>query len=78
MPENRERCCGSVDMSKLGRCRRCLILATSLSVVSWAVYAIVRQRLSLPWLTAGVMIYSCLLSLLLLAHLIAFFVKQRE
>lgn len=74
----RKRCCGELDLSQFGRCMHCVVLATMLTVLSWTGFFVVRQNFPSPWLSATVMIFSCLFSLLLLAHAIAFFGKREK
>jgi cobalamin biosynthesis protein CobD/CbiB len=71
-------CCGDIDLSKLGRCRYCVGLAAFLTIVSWTAHYFVRHKFALPLLNWAILIFACLVSLLLLAHVVAFFSKNRK
>jgi len=60
----------------MGRCQYCIVLATILTVLSWAGFFVVRRNFALPWLSMAIMIFGCLVSLLLLTHVVAFFARE--
>jgi hypothetical protein len=56
----------------------CVGLATILTFLSWTGFVVVTKNFYWPWLSMALLIFSCLFSLLLLAHTIAFFVRQKK
>ncbi len=73
---NKKKCCGEVDLSNLGRCKFCIVLAIILTLVSWAAYALVNKYFAIYWLSVVIFVFACLFSLLLLAHTLAFFTNK--
>jgi hypothetical protein len=70
------RCCGNVDLSNLGRCMRCVVLAAFLTLLAWTGFVLVRRHLPLPWLSAALFGFASLFTLLLLAHAGAFLARE--
>ena len=64
-------CCGDADLSKLGRCSKCLWWALLLTLMSWSGFFWIRHVWRQPWLLAVMAIYASLFSLLFVAHVIA-------
>lgn len=73
-----QRCCGEIDLSKMGRCGYCVALATVLAALSWGALFFVRQKFPSTWLQAATIVLASLFSLLLLAHVLAFFVRPKK
>jgi hypothetical protein len=77
MAANTSRCCGEIDLSQLGRCMHCVVLAAILTFLSWIGFVLVANSAYPPWLSGTLLIFSCLFSLLLLTHAIASFLRPK-
>jgi Protein of unknown function (DUF3624). len=75
---SQKRCCGEIDLSQIGSCMHCLVLAATLTFLSWIGFVLVTKNVDLPWLSGALLIFSCLFSLLLLTHAIASFVRKNS
>ena len=71
-------CCGDADLGRLGRCTRCVVMASVFAVAGWAgVY--LGQRHHAPWwLSLPVLAMTSLFSLLLVAHALAALRPERQ
>jgi hypothetical protein len=77
-PAARQPCCGGTDFSKLGRCLRCVVLASVLAPIGWTGFYLARRHHSPGWLAYPVLAMSALFSLLLVAHALAFLRSRQE
>ncbi|HVW66343.1 MAG TPA: hypothetical protein VHA78_01270 [Candidatus Peribacteraceae bacterium] len=67
-PSSRQnRCCGEIDLSQIGSCAYCMVLAAVLTALGWTGFVLVTDR-GMPWFSDILLIFSCLFSLLLVAH----------
>jgi hypothetical protein len=74
----RKQCCGEFDLKKLGNCRQCVVSSTMIAILSWTAFFFIRQPGLYSWLSTGVLVYSLLLSLLVLAHGVSFISRRRQ
>lgn len=74
----RESCCGSSDFGRLGRCMRCVVLASLLVPLGWTGFYLTRRHHSPGWLAYPVLVLSALFSILLVAHALAFLRNRQE
>jgi hypothetical protein len=63
-------CCGEIDLSQIGKCLHCVVLAATLTIVFWSGYFVLSQ-FHWPWLSGILLVFSCLFSLLLVTHAVA-------
>ena len=75
---SQKQCCGEIDLSQIGSCMHCVVLATILTFLSWTGFILVTKNFDLPWVSGTLLIFSCLFSLLLLTHAIASFVRPKK
>lgn len=79
MENEKKSCCGQLDLSKLGTCKYCIILATILNIVFWSGYFVLKIYFYVPfWLSIMILIFNSIIALLLVAHVIAFFGKKNN
>ncbi len=69
-------CCGAVDLSHIGACMHCFVMAAVLTVLCWAAFALVSMNFTWPWVSSALFGSACLFSLLLLLHAFASFTKK--
>lgn len=74
---SQSRCCGPVDLGQIGKCAHCMVLAAVLAAVFWIGFALVTENYDWPWISRTLLAFSCLFSLLLAMHSIAFFAKPK-
>jgi hypothetical protein len=74
-----KNCCGEQGNynKKLGTCRTCIISSILLTTIFWTALFIARQHSFPHWIQMIALFFSCLFSLLVLSHAIAFFVKRK-
>lgn len=72
----RNQCCGEIDLSQVGNCMHCVVLAAALTAVCWIGFALVTNH-GLPWLSGILLVFSCLFSLLLVTHALAALARQK-
>jgi hypothetical protein len=75
---SQSRCCGPLDLSQIGACMHCVVLAAALTAAFWTGFVLVTKNYDLPWISIALAVFSSLFSLMLAAHAIAFFAKRKS
>lgn len=64
-------CCGDADIGRLGRCTRCVVMASVFAVAGWAGVYLTQRHHAPWWLSLPILAMTSLFSLLLIAHALA-------
>ncbi len=77
MEKKGKNCCGQLNLSKLGACKFCIILAIILNIVFWSGYFVINKYLHVPfWVSVMILIFNSTIALVLVAHIIVFLGKK--